>query len=65
MHVTVNGETRALPDEATVADLTRFLHVQGRVALEINHEVVPRSRWTDHALSDGDSVEIVRAIGGG
>lgn len=65
MHVTVNGETQTLPDEATVADLTRFLHVQGRVALEINCEVVPRSCWTDHVLIDGDCVEVVRAIGGG
>lgn len=65
MQVTVNGEAHTLPDEATVEDLTRHLHVEGRIALEINHEVVPRSRWTDHALREGDTVEIVRAIGGG
>ena len=65
MRVTVNGETHALPDGTTVEDLTRHLHVEGRIALEINCEVVPRSRWTDHALHDGDAVEIVRAIGGG
>ena len=65
MRVTVNGEAHTLPDEATVEDLTRHLHVEGRIALEINREVVPRSRWTDHALCDGDAVEIVRAIGGG
>lgn len=65
MRVTVNGETHTLPDEATVEDLTRHLHVEGRIALEINREVVPRSRWTAHALRDGDAVEIVRAIGGG
>ena len=65
MRVTVNGEAHTLPDEATVEDLTRHLHVEGRIALEINREVVPRSRWTDHALCDGDAIEIVRAIGGG
>lgn len=65
MRVTVNGEAHTLPDEATVEDLTRHLHVEGRIALEINREVVPRSRWTAHALRDGDAVEIVRAIGGG
>lgn len=65
MQITVNGEARILPDEATVEDLTRHLHVEGRIALEINHEVVPRSRWTGHALREGDTVEIVRAIGGG
>lgn len=65
MRVTVNGEAHTLPDEATVEDLTRHLHIQGRIALEINRAVLPRSRWTDHALHDGDAVEIVRAIGGG
>lgn len=65
MRVTVNGETHTLPDAATAEDLTQCLNVQGRIALEINREVVPRSRWIDHALSDGDAVEIVRAIGGG
>lgn len=65
MRITVNGEAHTLPDEATVEDLTRHLHVEGRIALEINHEVVPRSRWINHALREGDTIEIVRAIGGG
>ena len=65
MRVTVNGEAHTLPDNATVEDLTRRLHVEGRIALEINHQVVPRSRWTAQALHEGDTVEIVRAIGGG
>ena len=65
MRVTVNGEAHTLPDKATVEDLTRHLRAEGRIALEINQEVVPRSRWAAHALRDGDTVEIVRAIGGG
>ena len=65
MRVTVNGEAHTLPDEATVEDLTRHLRMEGRIALEINREVVPRSRWTDRALHNGDTVEVVRAIGGG
>ena len=65
MRVTVNGEARTLPDEATAEDLTRHLHVEGRIALEINREIVPRSHWADRALREGDTVEILRAIGGG
>ena len=65
MRVTVNGEAHTLPEEATIEDLTRHLHVEGRVALEINREIVPRSYWTDRTLCDGDEIEIVRAIGGG
>ena len=65
MRVTVNGEAHTLPDNATVEDLTRHFHVEGRIALEINLQVVPRSRWTAQPLHEGDTVEIVRAIGGG
>ncbi len=65
MRVTVNGKAHALPEAITVEGLTRRLRVEGRVALEVNHAVVPRSRWAEHALRDGDSIEIVRAIGGG
>ena len=36
-----------------------------RVAVEVNQEVIPRSRHADHVLSDGDRIEIIQAIGGG
>jgi sulfur carrier protein len=36
-----------------------------RVAVEINHEIVPRAQHGDRVLRDGDRIEIVQAIGGG
>jgi sulfur carrier protein len=36
-----------------------------RVAVEINRDIVPRSRHATHRLCEGDRVEIVQAIGGG
>ena len=36
-----------------------------RLALEINQEIVPRSRFENHILYPDDKVEIVHAIGGG
>jgi sulfur carrier protein len=36
-----------------------------RIAVEVNGEVVPRSRWGAALLADGDRVEIVGAVGGG
>jgi sulfur carrier protein len=36
-----------------------------RVAMEVNLEIIPRSRYGDQPLKDGDKVEIVHAIGGG
>ncbi len=36
-----------------------------RIAVEKNGEIVPRSRYADTALADGDTLEIVVAVGGG
>ena len=36
-----------------------------RVAVELNLEIVPRSRHAETVLQDGDRVEVVHAIGGG
>ena len=36
-----------------------------RVAVEVNREIVARSRHGERALCEGDEVEIIQAIGGG
>jgi sulfur carrier protein len=66
MQVSVNGEPRRLPDDATVAELLAALGSGGRrVAVERNGEIVPRSRHADTRLADGDRIEVVVAVGGG
>jgi sulfur carrier protein len=65
--ITVNGQSRALSErEARVADLLRALELEGkRIAVERNGTIVPRSRYAETALADGDRLEIVGAVGGG
>ncbi len=64
--LTVNGQPRALPIAATLADLLREMRLEGkRVAVERNGEIVPRSRYADTQLATGDKLEIVGAVGGG
>lgn len=66
MNVTVNGDTKALDDGATIADLIRLLALEGkRIAVELNMEIVPRSEHAVTILHQGDNLEIVHAIGGG
>ena len=36
-----------------------------RVAVELNRELVPRDRWPQTQLSEGDKLEIVHFVGGG
>jgi sulfur carrier protein len=62
----LNGEERQFPQSMTVAQLLAELGLaERRVAVEVNQEIVPRSRHGEYHLKDEDRVEVVRAIGGG
>jgi len=64
--LTINGERHELEEAPSVAQLIDRLELAGkRLALEVNGDIVPRSRFADRRLSDGDRVEIVVAVGGG
>ena len=66
MRLLVNGEERQFEEPLTVATLLARLGLaERRVAVEVNREIVPRSRHAGHALRDNDRVEVVFAIGGG
>ncbi|SHN04843.1 sulfur carrier protein ThiS [Phytopseudomonas punonensis] len=66
MHIQLNGESLELPEGASVADLIERLELAGRrVAVERNLDIVPRSQYASTLLADGDSLEVVHAIGGG
>ncbi|MGE8409270.1 MAG: sulfur carrier protein ThiS [Pseudomonas sp.] len=66
MRIQLNGEPFELPDGENVAALLNRLDLAGRrVAVELNLDIVPRSQHESTALSEGDQVEVVHAIGGG
>ena len=45
--------------------LERLGYDRRRVAVEVNGAVVPLARHAEHALADGDRVEVVTLVGGG
>ena len=64
--ITVNGDTRNTNLGASVADLLRELGLEsGRVAIERNREILPRTQWLETRLAQGDAFEIVHFVGGG
>ena len=66
MQLTINGETRELPDGLNAGELIERLGLQNRrLAVEVNLEIVPRGELPRYVLQPGDRVEIVQAIGGG
>lgn len=66
MQIQVNGEAREVEAGATVAELldSLGLDVSG-LAVAVNMDIVRRGEYAATKLSDGDEVEIVRAVGGG
>ena len=67
MQVTLNGTSHSFdPPPATVAELVRALNLEGkRVAVEMNGEIVPKSRYAETRVASGDQLEVVAAVGGG
>lgn len=65
MLVTINGEQTDLDSVNTLAGLIEKLELEGRIAVEVNREIIPRSQFNQFVINNGDVIEIVRAIGGG
>lgn len=66
MTITVNGKNRDMTGPTTVAALLRDLGLDAaRVAVERNHDIVPRDAFEITTLTDGDRIELVQFVGGG
>jgi len=66
MEITINGSSHQLAEATTVQQLLQQLTLgEGRIAVELNGEIVPRSQFSARHIQAGDRLEIVQAIGGG
>jgi thiamine biosynthesis protein ThiS len=64
--IVVNGQPRTVAGDQTVAGLIAELGLGGKpVAVERNHEIVPRATHATTTLADGDRLELVSFVGGG
>ena len=66
MDVILNGEPKTINKDSSILDLIQLLALgEARIAVELNLEIVPRSEHSTTTLKDGDTLEVVHAIGGG
>lgn len=65
MEIILNGEAMILDHPCSISQLLEKLGLSGRLAIEVNQRIVPRSEFDHHFLNHGDRIEIVHAIGGG
>ena len=66
MKLHVNGEAHEAAEDLSLQQLLSDLgQPLEAVAVAVNLEVVPRGRYGERVLREGDRIEVVRAVGGG
>jgi sulfur carrier protein len=66
MKITLNGAPKEIEASLTVQNLLDQLQIPpGRVACEVNLKIIKRAFYPATQLNEGDTVEIIQAIGGG
>lgn len=64
--LTVNGEPRELEGPVALEAFLESLGVNTQmVAVALNGTVLQRGKYADITLNDGDTLEVVRPVGGG
>ena len=64
--LTINGQTVELEQPTPLMSYLEQLGVNARsIAVEHNGEIIPRTSFVHVTLREGDTVEIVRMVGGG
>ena len=63
--VTVNGQPQNAAGKPLVQLLEELGYQAGRIAVERNGEIVPKAQYGAVTLEDGDTLEVVRFVGGG
>tara|TARA_B100001179_G_scaffold205761_1_gene169268 strand:- start:444 stop:647 length:204 start_codon:yes stop_codon:yes gene_type:complete len=67
MNINLNGKSHEINSDTSLIRLIDDLGLTGRkaIAIALNGEVLARDSYKETILNEGDSLEVVRAIGGG
>ena len=65
MFLIVNGERKEITATRVDALLGELDYEGNHLAVALNYDVVPRARWAETPLKDGDQIEILTPRQGG
>ena len=65
MRVIVNGEQREIDSRSVDALLGELEYEGTHFAIAVNYDVLPKSRWAQTQLNNGDEIEIITPRQGG
>ncbi len=63
--VKINGEELNVAGKTVAEYLATTNYDPKRIAVECNGDIVPKAKYGETVLKDGDSVEVVSFVGGG
>ena len=66
MNLRINGKSTTLPHPQTLEAYLSSRNLDPAVVvIELNESIVPKDKWAQTLLAEGDSLEIVSFVGGG
>jgi len=67
MKITVNKREKIMPDNISILEMMKFLNHgdTSSIALAVNQEIIPQTKWEETNLKDGDKITVIQATCGG
>ncbi len=66
MNITINGQTREVAEQTTLAAaLDEYGVPEQGVAVAVNGAVVPKAAWSRTTVEPGAAIEVLTAVQGG
>jgi len=66
MEIIFNGKPRAISNDTSIQELLDQLRLDClQVVVEHNRNIVPRQRFPEAILENGDILEVIHFVGGG
>lgn len=65
MRLIINGEEKEF-NSSTIGELLKEYNINpGRIAIELNNEIVDKNAYNKTILKENDIIEIIKFMGGG
>ena len=67
MQITINNQTYQFNENTSLENAIKSLELEDTkgVALALNEEIIPRSKWKDTVLYNEDKIILIGAVAGG
>ena len=66
MKLRINGKEQDIERQGSLRELAESRHLNCKnIVIEHNLEIIPKNKWKEVSLKEGDSIEIVTFVGGG